>query len=141
MIGEALTQQVLLDLIHGVARPRLDEEGTLGCLNFFFRRDRGFRIASSSTEQPGDRTMAAVTPSPKSACETPTTALSDTPGIASIAVSISSANVQLTGHCRSAELAPGGSTQEIAETVLSGLGDRPHDVLGHCCILSFLHQL
>ena len=60
-----------------------------GILNLASRPSSAFSTEASSTSASLLQTTTAVTPSPKSACGTPITADSTTPGMASISLSIS----------------------------------------------------
>ena len=61
----------------------------LGNLNLASRCSSSPITAFSLKSAPGLQTITAVTPSPKSGCGQPITALSATPGSASISLSIS----------------------------------------------------
>ena len=77
-----VAQDVLLHLAHGVARQVVDEDHPLRQLELGKPRLERGRASSFSVERgvAGSVTTTAVTPSPKSGCGTPMTALSTTPG-------------------------------------------------------------
>ena len=88
-IGVGIPQDILLHLAHGVARQFVDDEDALRQLEFRQPAVERLQIDRVGDLGAGCRTTTAVTPSPKSGCGTPITALSITPGKASISLSIS----------------------------------------------------
>src|SRR3546814_700314 len=87
---EAVAQQVLLHLAHGVPRQFVDEEHLLRHLEVGKLRLAVDWMASAETSGPPPaRFTTATTASPKSGCGTPMTADSCTPGIWSMQSSIS----------------------------------------------------
>jgi hypothetical protein len=84
-----IPQNILLHLAHGVARQIVDDEDALRHLELGKTPVERLQHEASLTLAPLLQTTTAVTPSPKSACGTPITADSITPGMASISLSIS----------------------------------------------------